>query len=108
MKDRSFADFLIGALACISLAAVYTLVNTAQAESSRASAPVGELRRHADGRFELPKRRRRKRTIEDACRHCGGSGSCTQCGPEPCRVCRGNGAQPRDPKLIARLDALWG
>jgi hypothetical protein len=106
MKERSFADFLIGALACMSLLAVYTLVNATQTDAPRAAEP--ERSRHDDGRFELPKRRRRKRTVEDTCRHCAGSGACVQCGPQPCRVCRGNGIQPRDPALIARLDALWG
>jgi len=103
MKERSFADFLIGALACISMLGVYALVNTGEPSSA------GSERRKRDAaRFELPKRRRRKRTSEDECRHCSGSGACTQCSPEPCRVCRGNGVQPRDPELIARLDALWG
>ena len=101
MKDRSFAELLVGAL-CISLLGALTLMAT----TPPTAAPAPTQRDEA--RWELPKRRRRKRTIEDACRHCTGSGTCAQCTPEPCRVCQGNGVQPRDPALIARLDALWG
>ena len=52
MKERSFADFLIGALACMSLLAVYTLVNATQTDAPRAAEPE---RSHRDERSARPR-----------------------------------------------------
>jgi hypothetical protein len=100
MKDRSFADFMVGALACISVLGFYAVMRDADAAFM-------ERRRQAAARWALPRKRRRRRTPEDLCRHCGGSGSCEACGVDACRVCRGNGLQPRDEALVTRLSLMW-
>jgi hypothetical protein len=97
MKSRSFADLLIGVLAYVSLTAL---------ASAAATKPVPAPAR--DARWTLPaKKRRRRRSVEDACRHCAGSGHCEACMPATCRVCRGSGLQPRDATLVERLNLLW-
>jgi hypothetical protein len=95
MKSRSFADLLIGVLAYVSLSIILAATNVA-------------MRRDPDTRWTLPvAKRRRRRGIEDACRHCSGTGHCEACSPATCRVCRGSGLQPRDATLVPRLTALW-
>jgi hypothetical protein len=100
MKDRSFTDFMVGALACISVLGVYAVMRDADAA-------YVERRRQAAARWALPRKRRRSRTPDDLCRHCGGSGNCDACGDESCRICRGNGLQPRDEALVTRLASMW-
>jgi len=98
MKQRSFADLLIGVLAYVSLTSLAVMA----AESAAA------LRKPVlDERWSLPVKRRRRRIREDACRHCHGSGQCEACSPAACRVCRGTGLQPRDATLVPRLTELW-
>ncbi|HTW83560.1 MAG TPA: hypothetical protein VMD91_05795 [Candidatus Sulfotelmatobacter sp.] len=100
MRDRTFADFMVGALACISVLGVYAVLK--ESELYRA-----EQRRRAALRWELPRPRRRRRSPEDDCRHCAGSGTCTECAPVACRVCSGTGLQPRDETLSRRLTSIW-
>jgi len=100
MKDRSFADFMVGALACISVLGFYVILRDADAA-------YVERRKQAAARWALPRKRRRRRTPEDLCRHCGGSGTCDACGDESCRICHGNGLQPRDEALVMRLTSMW-
>ncbi|GAC1402721.1 MAG: hypothetical protein NVSMB64_03010 [Candidatus Velthaea sp.] len=100
MRDRSFADFMVGALACISVLGFYAVIRDADAS-------VEEQRRLAEARWDLPRKRRRRRTPEDYCRHCGGNGACDACGPQSCRICRGSGLQPHDQSLLPRLSAMW-
>jgi hypothetical protein len=100
MKDRTFADFMVGALACVSVLGLYAIVK--ETEYYRA-----EQRKRDAIRWALPRKRRRRRSPEDDCRHCTGTGVCADCGPSACRVCRGTGLQPHDSALITRLSALW-
>jgi hypothetical protein len=100
MRDRTFADFMIGALACISLIGFCAVLRESELGQE-------ERRRRAAARWALPRRRRRLRSPEDRCRHCTGSGSCAECAPRTCRVCQGTGQQPRDAALVQRLSALW-
>jgi hypothetical protein len=99
-RDRTFADFMVGTLACISVLGVYAALK--ETELYRA-----EQRRRAALRWVLPRRRRRRRSPEDDCRHCSGVGPCTGCAPSTCQVCRGSGLQPRDEVLTQRLASLW-
>ena len=100
MRDRGFADFMVGALACISvLGLCAVLKDTEQGVEAR--------RRAAAAKWALPRRRKRRRSPEDDCRHCTGTGECTDCAPSPCRVCKGNGLQPHDAAVRSRLTALW-
>lgn len=112
MKDRSIVDFMCGAAACISVLGFYMILRdrgaaggTRRALPAPAPAPA-----KADDRYTLGAvgRKRRRRSVEDDCRHCAGSGQCQECLPAPCRVCRGRGLQPRDESLIVRLNQLWG
>jgi hypothetical protein len=96
MRDRTFADFMAGAIACLSVLGFCAVL--------RESARAGE-RRDAD-RWALP-RKRRRHSPEDDCRHCTGSGSCEECAPAACRVCRGTGLQPHDEAIVSRLSLLW-
>ena len=98
MRTRSFADFMIGVLAYVSLSGLLAV----------ATEPA-QRKRSLDRRWTLPlkQRRRRRRVAEDACRHCKGSGHCAACMPATCRVCRGAGLQPRDTALVERLNELW-
>ncbi len=100
MRDRTFADFMIGVLACISVLGFYTVLRDTELGYE-------ERRRRAAARWALPRRRRRAPSPEDRCRHCTGSGACAECGPVSCRVCSGSGVQPRDAALVQRLSALW-
>jgi len=100
MNKRSFADLLVGVLAYVSLTGLAAL---AVEPAAGAAAPTA----HADERWALPVKRRRRRVREDACRHCAGSGECDACMPTTCRVCRGSGLQPRDATLVSRLTELW-
>lgn len=100
MKDRTFADFMIGALAFISVLGFCAVLK--ETEFYRE-----EQRRRALQKWSLPRKRRRRRSPEDDCRHCSGHGTCTECAPTPCRVCRGSGLQPHDEGLVTRLSALW-
>ena len=88
MKDRKFPDSIVGTIVTLSLLGVYAVTR-------------GELERWA-----LPPRRRR-RSAEDACTHCEGSGFCETCAPVPCRVCRGRGVMMRDERLVVRLAEMW-
>jgi hypothetical protein len=99
MKNRSFADLMVGVLAYMSL--------TGLAAISTETAPVAGRNAVAGDRWALPVKRRRRRVREDACRHCSGSGQCEACMPSTCRVCRGVGLQPRDATLVPRLTELW-
>jgi hypothetical protein len=96
MRKRSFADLVAGVLACISVIGCCAVLGRSERFAG--------LRRGAL-RWSLP--RRRRRSPEDDCRHCTGSGSCAGCAPAACRVCRGTGSQPRDEATVARLSALW-
>ena len=100
MRDRTFADFMIGALACISVLGVYAVLRDSELG-------IEERRRRAAARWMLPRKRRRNASPEDRCRHCTGSGACTECAPSACRMCNGSGMQPRDAALVQRLSALW-
>jgi len=100
MRERTFADFMIGALACISVLGFYAVLRDTELTNE-------ERRRRAAARWSLPRKRRRGLSPEDRCRHCTGLGSCAECGPGACRMCRGSGVQPRDAALAARLSALW-
>jgi len=100
MKDRTFADFMIGALACISALGFYAVLRDTELGHE-------ERRRRAAARWSLPRKRRRGFSPEDRCRHCSGSGACAECGPSPCRLCAGSGVQPRDAALVQRLSAIW-
>jgi len=97
MKDRSFADFMVGVLACVSVFGLYAV--------ARETELLREGRRRLHARWTLPGGAR-VATPEDHCRHCAGAGHCPACGPS-CRVCRGSGRQPRDAAQIMRLTALW-
>jgi len=100
MKDRSFPDFMVGALACISVLGFYAVMRDAEA--------VGETRRlEAQAKWDLPRKRRQQHTLEDFCRHCSGAGTCDSCGPDTCRICRGTGIQPQDASLVPRLAQMW-
>lgn len=100
MKDRSFADFMVGALACISVLGFYAVLKETEMLHE-------QRRRQAAERWSLPRKRKRRRSPEDDCRHCTGTGECEECAPSPCRVCKGNGLQPHDAAIASRLTALW-
>ncbi len=100
MKDRSFADFLVGALACVSVLGMCAMLKETELHREERN------RRDAE-RWALPRKKRRRRSPEDDCRHCAGCGVCGECAPGPCRVCRGTGLQPHDTATAARLAALW-
>jgi hypothetical protein len=100
MRDRTFADFMVGALACISVLGVYAVLRESELYRE-------EQRRRAALRWALPRRRRRRRSPEDDCRHCTGTGGCAECGVDGCRVCGGSGLQPHDESLTRRLATLW-
>jgi hypothetical protein len=98
MRDRTFADFMAGAIACFSVLGFYAVLR----ESARAAAPC----RDDAARWALP-RTRRCHSPEDACRHCTGTGTCGECAPVACRVCKGTGLQPHDAAIVSRLSLLW-
>ncbi len=100
MRDRTFADFMVGALACVSVLGFYAVLREAEFYHE-------DRRRRAAERWMLPRRKRRRRSPEDDCRHCTGSGVCPECTPAPCRVCKGAGLQPRDEAVVDRLTTLW-
>ena len=100
MRDRSFADFMVGALACISVLGFCAVLKETELHAE-------QRRRHAAEKWSLPRKRRRRRSPEDDCRHCTGSGTCDECAPSACRVCKGSGLQPRDAAITSRLTALW-
>lgn len=101
MRERSVSDFLAGALACVTLLGFCALVR----ENER-TREIERRRSVKRDRWALPARLRR-RSPEDDCRHCEGTGECTECVPSECRVCDGTGLQPRDPMTTLRLVALW-
>jgi hypothetical protein len=98
MRNRSFADLMVGVLAYVSLTGLAAFA---------ADTPPPPPKRSFDRRWALPVKRVRRRVREDACRHCSGSGRCDECTPEACRACRGTGLQPRDAGLLLRLTELW-
>ena len=100
MRDRSFADFMVGALACMSVLGFYALLKETEVYAE-------QRRRAAAERWALPRKRKKRRSPEDDCRHCTGSGECVECAPQPCRVCNGNGLQPHDAAIASRLSRLW-
>ncbi len=100
MRDRSFADFMVGALACMSVLGFYALLKESELNAQA-------RRRAAAERWTLPLKRKKRRSPEDDCRHCTGTGECEDCAPAPCRVCSGNGLQPHDAAIVSRLAALW-
>lgn len=102
MRDRTFADFMAGALTCISVLGFCALLRETEQQEQRRAARC----RHDAERWALP-RKRRRRSPEDECRHCIGNGECEDCAPSPCRVCNGTGVQPHDDAIVARLAALW-
>ena len=104
MRDRSFADFMAGALACISVLGFYAVLKETELHQDRRRA---EAHRHDAERWALPRERRRRHSPEDDCRHCTGSGECEECAPAACRVCKGTGLQPHDDAIVSRLAALW-
>ncbi|MDB5028168.1 MAG: hypothetical protein JWO66_1857 [Candidatus Eremiobacteraeota bacterium] len=99
MKDRSFAELMIGAIACISVLGVCAVLKETELDEQR--------KRRAAAKWALPRKRKRRRSPEDDCRHCTGTGTCDECAPAACRVCQGNGLQPRDAAVVSRLAALW-
>jgi DnaJ-class molecular chaperone len=104
MRDRTFADFMAGALACISVLGFYAVLRETELHEGRRR----EGRRRLDAeRWALPQKRRRRRSPEDDCRHCTGSGECDECAPSACRVCKGTGLQPHDEAIVTRLATLW-
>ncbi|HEV3086905.1 MAG TPA: hypothetical protein VGX96_06730 [Candidatus Elarobacter sp.] len=100
MRDRSFTDFMVGALACISVLGFCAMLK--ETELYRV-----EQQRRAAEKWTLPRKRKRRRSPEDDCRHCTGSGACEECSPSPCRVCKGSGLQPHDDAIVSRLAAIW-
>lgn len=106
MKDRAFTDFVVGALACVSVLGFCALVKETELYREAELNRQAERRRENE-RWALPRKKRRRRSPEDDCRHCSGSGVCEECAPTPCRVCRGSGLQPRDEATVARLASLW-
>ena len=104
MRDRTFADFMAGALAWISVIGVYALLRETELDRQHRR---DQRDRHDAERWALPRKRRRRRSPEDDCRHCTGSGQCDECAPSACRVCNGTGLQPHDDALVFRLAALW-
>ena len=104
MRDSSFAGFMAGALACISVLGFYAVLRDTELHHDRRRE---ELRRHEAERWALPRKRRRRRPPEDDCRHCTGSGRGDDCAHDACRVCRGTGLQPHDAAIASRLAALW-
>ena len=100
MKDRTFADFMIGALTCISVLGLCAVLKETTLYQE-------QQERRAAQKWALPRKRRRRRSPEDDCRHCTGTGECGECAPAPCRVCKGNGLQPHDAGIKSRLTALW-
>ena len=100
MRDRSFADFMAGALACMSVLGFYAILKEAELSQE-------QRRRQAAQRWALPRKRKRRRSPEDDCRHCTGTGECGDCAPSPCRVCNGCGLQPHDDAIASRLNAIW-
>jgi hypothetical protein len=104
MPQRSFTDFIVGVLACASVLGFYVVLRESEAAADERRR---QARRFAEERWNLPLKRKRRRTVEDSCRHCSGSGDCLSCAPQPCRICKGAGLQPRDATLVPRLTALW-
>jgi hypothetical protein len=100
MRDRTFADFMVGALACISVLGVYAVLKETELYDEA-------RRRRESERWALPSKRRRSHSPEDDCRHCTGSGQCDECAPAACRVCQGTGLQPHDAAIVSRLCSLW-
>ncbi len=100
MRDRSFADFMVGALAYISVLGFCAVLKESEFYQEQHKRQTAE-------KFALPRKRKRRRSPEDDCRHCTGSGECDECAPSPCRVCKGSGLQPRDSSIASRLNALW-
>ena len=100
MRDRSFADFLAGALACISVLGLCAVLKESELYAEA-------RKREAAEKWTLPRKRRRRRSPEDDCRHCTGTGTCVECAPSACRVCKGSGLQPHDAAIASRLNALW-
>ncbi|HEV2738794.1 MAG TPA: hypothetical protein VGU66_09465 [Candidatus Elarobacter sp.] len=104
MRDRTFADFMAGAIACISVLGFYAVLRETELHQQQRR----DERRRADAeRWALPRKRRRRHSPEDDCRHCTGSGTCDECVPSPCRVCKGTGLQPHDAAIVSRLSTLW-
>lgn len=104
MRDRTFADFMAGAFACISVLGFYAVLRETELQQAHRR---GEARRQDAARWALPSKRRRRQSPEDACRHCTGRGECDECAPASCRVCTGTGLQPHDDAIVSRLAALW-
>jgi DnaJ-class molecular chaperone len=104
MRDRTFADFMAGALACISVLGFYAVLRESEVRHEQR---VDERRRRDVERWALPRKRRRRHSPEDDCRHCTGTGTCDECAPTPCRVCKGTGLQPHDEAIVSRLSMLW-
>ncbi len=100
MRDRSFADFMVGALACMSVLGFYAVLKETELHQE-------QRKRQAAQRWALPRKRKRRRSPEDDCRHCTGTGECDDCAPQACRVCNGAGLQPHDAAIASRLAALW-
>ncbi len=100
MRDHAFADFMVGALTCISVLGLCAVLKETEVYQQQRV-------RRATEKWALPRKRRRSRSPEDDCRHCTGTGACDECGPSPCRVCTGTGLQPRDEATVYRLTALW-
>ena len=100
MRDRTLADFMAGALACIGVLGFYAVLK--ESEAARY-----QRMRYAAKRWTLPRERRTHRSPEDDCRHCTGTGVCGDCDSPACRICRGTGLHPRDAAVVSRLTALW-
>ena len=105
MRDRTFADFMAGALACISVLGFYAVLR--ETEQLHEGQRRAVARRLDAERWALPQKRRRRHSPEDDCRHCTGRGECAECAPAACRVCKGTGVQPHDDAIVARLAVLW-
>jgi hypothetical protein len=100
MKDSLFPDFMVGAIACISVLGFYAVMRDAEVSGQA-------RRRDAEAKWDLPRKRAERQTPEDFCRHCTGLGTCESCGPDNCRICRGTGIQPQDESLVPRLSLMW-
>ncbi len=104
MRDRTFADFMAGAIACLSVLGFYAVMR--EAEAGQEPRQADRRRRDAD-RWQLPRKHPRRHSPEDDCRHCTGRGACDECAPSRCRVCKGTGLHPHDAAIVSRLNLLW-
>lgn len=92
---------MVGALTCLSVLGVYAMLKDTEQQHE------ADRKRRAAEKWTLPRKRRRRHSPEDYCRHCTGTGTCDECAPDACRICKGTGLQPRDEAIVSRLSMLW-